>query len=260
MNHRNEQDWQGSVSIPSTAYWGIATQRRHQEPTAQQLYCRYTQCWAMLKAMAFQAPHIQEALRPEHSTAIQLATQRYATHTSWFEHIVLLNNPTPTAQDIAINLEDVLANMTLELLAHPKGAYHVFHPSMFQMDGVAPEYYSSIAWQWALREWVHQQEDIPVFWKLELGHLEFNPYEHVFEFSKHLSNQTQWWWQMDLQPSMFTWLERWYQFMRWYQKDVRNAEPNVVLNEVSQTLYRLKNLSHVEQHRLMSCIVAWCNS
>jgi len=129
MDTRSEKDMLGELEIPLQAYWGIHTERavHNFQPTGRRCVPQLVHALAKVKLACCLANTELGCLDATVGQALGQACAEVAEG-SWDEQFPLdaLQGGAGTSQNM--NMNEVLANRTLEILGHAKGVYEVVHP------------------------------------------------------------------------------------------------------------------------------------
>ena len=129
---RQDKDSLGSINIPDHALWGAQTQRAVENFRASGIpishFPSLIRALAQVKRAAAAVNGSQRRLDPALARAIMQAADEVigGTHVAHFPVDVLQGGAGTSSN---MNMNEVLANRALEILGHPRGAYHVLHPN-----------------------------------------------------------------------------------------------------------------------------------
>ncbi len=129
---RIEHDSLGEVAVPADAYYGAQTQRAIENfpisgvPIAQ--HPALLRALAMVKQAAARVNAAAGKLAPEKARAIEAAAQEVIDG-QWAAQFPVDVIQGGAGTSTNMNMNEVLANRGLELLGHPRGAYHALHPN-----------------------------------------------------------------------------------------------------------------------------------
>jgi aspartate ammonia-lyase len=129
---RIEKDLLGTLEVPNEAYYGIQTLRAIDNfrlsdiPLAR--FPNFVRALAMVKQAAADANHALGYLPPTKHAAIVEACQRIIAGEFHDQFVVdMIQGGAGTSTNM--NANEVIANIALETLGHPKGAYQHLHPN-----------------------------------------------------------------------------------------------------------------------------------
>lgn len=129
---RREHDLLGDRDVPADAYWGVHTLRATENfaitGTPISVYPQLIDALAAVKEAAALANEELGLLPADKTAAIVAACREIrggALHGEFVVDVVQGGAGTSTN----MNANEVVANRALELLGHPKGAYHLLHPN-----------------------------------------------------------------------------------------------------------------------------------
>ena len=132
MNTRHEHDLLGDMEIPADAWYGIQTQRAVDNfaitgvPISH--FPQLVQALAMVKMAAAKANTDLGSLDPLKSQAIIAACEEIRDGHLHDQFVVdLIQGGAGTSTNM--NANEVIANLALEKLGHPKGQYQYLHPN-----------------------------------------------------------------------------------------------------------------------------------
>ncbi|MBD3897841.1 aspartate ammonia-lyase [Halomonas sp. ML-15] len=132
MTTRIEHDLLGERAVPADAWYGIQTQRALENfritgiPISH--FPELVQALAMVKSAAASANQAVGTLEPHKAEAIQAACQEIIDGALHDQFVVdLIQGGAGTSTNM--NANEVIANLALAKLGHPKGAYQHLHPN-----------------------------------------------------------------------------------------------------------------------------------
>ncbi|WP_287124396.1 aspartate ammonia-lyase [Chromohalobacter sp.] len=132
MTTRIEHDLLGELALPADAWYGIQTQRALENfritgiPISH--FPELVQALAMVKSAAAHANQELGVLEPHKAEAIQAACADIQAGTLHDQFVVdLIQGGAGTSTNM--NANEVIANLALAKLGHPKGAYQHLHPN-----------------------------------------------------------------------------------------------------------------------------------
>jgi aspartate ammonia-lyase len=132
VQYRLEKDFLGEKSIPSDSYYGIQTRRAAENfqvtgfPIAS--FPKLIRAIAAIKKAAAEANHHLGLLPPKIADAIGSACDEIMQNQLFENFIVdLIQGGAGTSTNMNVN--EVIANRSLELLGHQKGQYHIVNPN-----------------------------------------------------------------------------------------------------------------------------------
>ena len=130
---RTEHDLLGEAEIPVTAYWGIHTMRAVANfpitgiPVGH--FPDFVRALVMVKQAAARANKRLGHLAPAKADAIETACARIATTSDFHDQFVVDAVQGGAGTSTNMNTNEVVANVALELLGHPRGHYAALHPN-----------------------------------------------------------------------------------------------------------------------------------
>ena len=130
MKFRIDKDSLGEVKIPADAYYGAFTARAIQQyhVTGQRSHLYLIMAFVMIKRSAAIANMKTHVLDKKRGNAIVRACDKVLSGRFLDQFVVeAINSGAGTAFNMNIN--EVIANIALEILGHKKGRYEVLHPN-----------------------------------------------------------------------------------------------------------------------------------
>ncbi len=129
---RTEHDLLGDRQVPSGAYWGVHTLRAVENfpitGTPISTYPELIRALACIKQAAALANRELGLLDERRCSAIVAACEALRAGSRHEQFVVdVIQGGAGTSTNM--NANEVIANLALEQLGHPKGAYHVLHPN-----------------------------------------------------------------------------------------------------------------------------------
>lgn len=130
MEFRYDQDSLGKVRVPAKAYYGPFTARAicQYAVTGQPAHDMLRRAFVMIKRAAADANADIGALDRRQADAIMTACDAIldGRYTEWFV-VDMINSGAGTAFNMNVN--EVIANVALEILGKPRGSYDLLHPN-----------------------------------------------------------------------------------------------------------------------------------
>jgi aspartate ammonia-lyase len=130
--HRIEHDFLGEKEIPSEVYYGIQTTRAlenfHITGTPISKEPLFIKAFAYVKKAAALANHQCGVLNKEVTDAIVYASDRLIAG-EYLDQFVTDMIQGGAGTSVNMNVNEVIANVGLEHMGHPKGMYHILHPN-----------------------------------------------------------------------------------------------------------------------------------
>jgi aspartate ammonia-lyase len=130
IQYRVEKDSLGEKKVPSTAYWGVQTQRAVENFPVSGRPTHPAVRWAFLQQKKASAlAHLRlKALNPAVARAIVRAADE-ALEGRFDDHFVVDQFQAGAGTSYNMNHNEVLANRAGELLGQPRGTYRTVHPN-----------------------------------------------------------------------------------------------------------------------------------
>jgi len=129
---RREHDLLGEADVPAEAYWGIHTLRAVENfpitgvPIGH--FPELIRALALVKQAAARANRRLKQLPAEKAEAIDHACSLIAKDGCFLDQFVVDAVQGGAGTSTNMNANEVVANLALEFLGQPRGAYHVLHP------------------------------------------------------------------------------------------------------------------------------------
>jgi aspartate ammonia-lyase len=129
MDERTEKDLLGEKQIPAHAYWGIHTLRAMENfpLSGRRVAPELIRALAMVKKACCQANRELKHLAPDKAAAIEQACAEIIAG-QWDDQFPVDALQGGAGTSTNMNVNEVIANRTLEILGQSKGAYEVVHP------------------------------------------------------------------------------------------------------------------------------------
>ena len=132
MKTRVEHDLLGERTLPDSVYYGVHTQRALENFPVTGIpishWSGLIDALAMVKQAAATTNHRLGLLSSTHHDAI-VAVCRQIAAGQWHQHFVVDMVQGGAGTSTNMNANEVIANLALEQLGQPRGAYHVLHPN-----------------------------------------------------------------------------------------------------------------------------------
>src|SRR5690625_812897 len=127
---RQESDALGTVDVPEHVYYGVQTVRAlHNFPiTGQRVHPTFIHALGDVKAACAFANNTIGLLSDDIAEPLVQAAEELAQG-KWDDEIVVDPIQGGAGTSLNMNVNEVIANRTLEILGHPKGAYDKVHPN-----------------------------------------------------------------------------------------------------------------------------------
>ena len=129
---RIEHDFLGEKEIPSEVYYGIQTMRAlenfHITGTPISKEPLFIKAFAYVKKAAALANHRCGILSKEVTDAIVFASDKLIAG-EYLDQFVTDMIQGGAGTSVNMNVNEVIANIGLEYMGHPKGTYHILHPN-----------------------------------------------------------------------------------------------------------------------------------
>ena len=130
MEYRIEKDTMGNVEVPADKYWGAQTQRSKMNfkiGEEASMPKEIVQAFGYLKKAAAITNHALGVLPEEKKDLISLAADEIIEG-KLFDQFPLVIWQTGSGTQSNMNVNEVLANVSLDILGHPLGSYDIIHP------------------------------------------------------------------------------------------------------------------------------------
>jgi aspartate ammonia-lyase len=130
---RCEHDLLGEAEIPADAYWGIHTLRAAENFPVTGIpighFPELIRALVLVKQAAARANRKLKQLRPERADAIEYACDRIAKERRFLDQFIVDVVQGGAGTSTNMNANEVIANLALEYLGRPRGAYEFLHPN-----------------------------------------------------------------------------------------------------------------------------------
>ncbi len=127
---RKERDSLGECEVPMSAYWGIQTQRALSNYPISGLTLAFemVQACATIKLAAAKVHGELGMLSPEIAAAV-IQASREVREGRWQDHFVVDAFQAGAGTSFHMNVNEVIANRSNEILGHERGSYFPVHPN-----------------------------------------------------------------------------------------------------------------------------------
>jgi len=131
--YRRERDLLGERRVPGEAYWGVHTLRAIENYQISGAIIGdvpdFVRSMATVKKACALANHDLRALSETKTEAIVWACDQILTHNRCLDQFPIDQFQGGAGTSVNMNANEVIANLALEHLGHPKGAYDVVNPN-----------------------------------------------------------------------------------------------------------------------------------
>jgi aspartate ammonia-lyase len=130
---RREHDMLGEADVPAEAYWGVHTLRAVENfpitgvPVGH--FPDFVRALVLVKQAAARANRRLGYLPADKAQAIDEACERIARDRAFHDQFVVDAVQGGAGTSTNMNANEVVANLALEIMGHPKGAYGFLHPN-----------------------------------------------------------------------------------------------------------------------------------
>ncbi|MFX1502877.1 MAG: class II fumarate hydratase [Promethearchaeota archaeon] len=131
MDFRTERDVLGELEVPSNVYWGINTQRaiKNFQISGKTFPQVFITALAQLKKACLLANIELGLINKDNGNAILQAINEILKEDKHLDQFPIDIFQTGSGTQINMNMNEVLANRTNEILGHPMGKKHPIHPN-----------------------------------------------------------------------------------------------------------------------------------